>query len=618
MTVTTVTIRTHLDGTVSIDVAGAAAENRNRPSQGLETAGWSCSGLLDDHEVTSFLKIPLPRPRPRSLRRPGGTRAAGATPGAGNERASGDRPAPRAENRARAAPGAIPKPRERASWAEVAASEGGGRGSDARKRTVAELSAAERCRSGYAHRLARRTGRLLEREMADPSRVVSWSRSRVSQSAQTDSVFCGGEEELKEVKPAGAQAEATAGGLAGGLAEAEVIAGGLAEAEVIAGVVAEVAETELAAEAEAVEAEADEPEMAATEGVVGVTMAERGDCAWEAQQRAVGLAVQHAAEHGAVAGGGTGFLLYGGRGLNAYIGLSGLRMRSSDFDFKVVAATEAAFVEQVQVLLGAVNSKLARPLCELQWPSDLAEMAVLLVGGRKQVDFKWLRVAEFGEMCSQWGPTEQAGSSCYELQGCYVAPAGWLVWELQQLLQGEVPGWRIEKMQQQLDAVAAAQVLGVWCSGQLESPEQVVERLAEAEVQPELAAEPEAAKAEAAKPELAAETEADATVQAGDWQVPLECLQADHSELASEVESLKARHNTLNDAIFRAKEYVLTESEGQYLTLFKRIARLERYFEPTMEWICMDYIALGDIGALLSDALQQEYSQQRQELTESA
>jgi hypothetical protein len=212
-------------------------------------------------------------------------------------------------------------------------------------------------------------------------------------------------------------------------------------------------------------------------GRVAVTMAERDEYAWEAQQRVVGLAVQHAAQHGAVAGGCTGFMLYGGRGLNAHIGLSGLRMRSSDFDFKVVAETEAAFVEQVQALWEAVNSQLARPLCELQWPSDLKEMAVLLVGGRRQVDFKWLRVAEFDGICSQWGPPQQAGPGCSELWGCCVAPAEWLVCQLRELLQREVPRWRVEKLKLQLDTVATAQVLGVWCSECLESPEQVVERL---------------------------------------------------------------------------------------------------------------------------------------------
>jgi hypothetical protein len=118
--------------------------------------------------------------------------------------------------------------------------------------------------------------------------------------------------------------------------------------------------------------------------------AERGEHAWMAQQSAVALAVKYAAAHAITEGCKSGFLLYGGRALNSYIGLRGLQMRSDDFDFKVVSVTRAGWVEQVQLLLDAVNTGLGKPLCDLRWPAELEHMAAFVVARRRKLDLMWM------------------------------------------------------------------------------------------------------------------------------------------------------------------------------------------------------------------------------------
>ena len=85
---------------------------------------------------------------------------------------------------------------------------------------------------------------------------------------------------------------------------------------------------------------------------------QREQHSWDLQQNASRLAAKHAAEHSAALGNSCGFLLYGGTGLNCYIGLPGLRMRTSDLDFTVVSDSMGHFVGQVQELLSCVNKEL--------------------------------------------------------------------------------------------------------------------------------------------------------------------------------------------------------------------------------------------------------------------
>lgn len=142
------------------------------------------------------------------------------------------------------------------------------------------------------------------------------------------------------------------------------------------------------------------------------------------------------------------------------------------------------------------------------------------------------------------------------------------MFELQRLLQGEVPGWRMEKLRQQLDTVVTAQALGVWCSGCLESPEQVVERLQQ-----------QRGLQQQKHEDSVLEVQAEIPAQTPHWQVPLERLQADHNELVMTVgqlhRDLHQELTLLRDA-FWSKDLVMTRLRGwQSMTIFQRLERLE-------------------------------------------
>jgi hypothetical protein len=103
-------------------------------------------------------------------------------------------------------------------------------------------------------------------------------------------------------------------------------------------------------------------------------MGDRSKYCWDNQTDAESMAVKYAAEHPAAhtdTGTAAGFLLYDSRGLNAHIGLPGLRARASDFDFSVLAGSRKQFVEQASAMLNFVNVHLSRPMAELQYPPDL-------------------------------------------------------------------------------------------------------------------------------------------------------------------------------------------------------------------------------------------------------
>jgi hypothetical protein len=187
---------------------------------------------------------------------------------------------------------------------------------------------------------------------------------------------------------------------------------------------------------------------------------ERAEQSWMAVHSAVALAVEYAAAHAISEAGSSGFMLYGGRAINSYIGLKGLMMRSDDFDFKVVADTSAGWVEQVQQLLDAVNASIGKPLCELRFPAEFEYMAALFIAGRRKVDLMWMPTSEFKKIRADWGQPVRAGADWVDLGGCKVAPAEWLVSLMQ--VQPEWVAWRKEKSQQQYDTVLLAKELGVW------------------------------------------------------------------------------------------------------------------------------------------------------------
>ena len=77
-------------------------------------------------------------------------------------------------------------------------------------------------------------------------------------------------------------------------------------------------------------------------GRLTATMGVRSKYCWGNQTDAVSMTAKYAAKHPAVhtdTDTAAGFLLYGSRGLNAHIGLSGLRARASGFDFAALAGS---------------------------------------------------------------------------------------------------------------------------------------------------------------------------------------------------------------------------------------------------------------------------------------
>jgi hypothetical protein len=204
-------------------------------------------------------------------------------------------------------------------------------------------------------------------------------------------------------------------------------------------------------------------------GRLTATLVDREQHSWEMQQGVSHLAVKHAAEHSATLGNSCGFLLYGGAGLNSYIGLSGLRMRTSDFDFIVVSESSEHFVGQVENLLTCVNKGLDRPVCELKWPSELEGLAALVVGRRRLVDMKMMETCRFQQICVKYGQPPRAPSAQERLHGCAVAPSAYL--ESLLVIDPEWPGWRLEKTREQLGVVQLAKRLGVWATAGSDNPD---------------------------------------------------------------------------------------------------------------------------------------------------
>jgi len=184
------------NGFVTVQVGADA----HRSADGAEAAGLGCMGGLDGDAATSYFKIPLPRPRPKKREHD----ALGVQDLQGGR--FRDRPAQGAEAESRdSQEGASAKVRG-ASWASVAAGDTAGvkvsrhaPQNNPRARARGEQSVADRNRSGYNQRRARGAQKVEARkqsaetqlaaaQVADPTRIISWGRSRVSQSMQTETL----------------------------------------------------------------------------------------------------------------------------------------------------------------------------------------------------------------------------------------------------------------------------------------------------------------------------------------------------------------------------------------------------------------------------------------------
>ena len=193
-------------------------------------------------------------------------------------------------------------------------------------------------------------------------------------------------------------------------------------------------------------------------------MADRSKYCWDNQTSAASMAVKYAAEHPAMhtdTGTATGFFLYGSSGLNAHIGLPGLRARAGDFDFVVLAGSLEQFVEQTRAMLDFVNCSLDRPMADVLYPVDLVDMAQLVIGRKALVDMKWMRVHDFDSICERHGLPVRAPESQEDLRGCLVAPAAYL--ESLLVTDPDWPMWRLKKTVKQQEMVKLAKQLGVWC-----------------------------------------------------------------------------------------------------------------------------------------------------------